>query len=147
LTCPCLTGVDKSSVGLSDATSYSHAQFKDDVGAALRSYFGANGVTRGDKAFDVHENTYRIDADVVATIEHRRYFRSSSGRLDCHSGTRLWPDSGGKIINWPQQNYDNGVAKNSRTGRSWKSLVRIVNRVRNEMADNGIAAAIRSRLT
>jgi hypothetical protein len=42
-------GVSKSSVGPSDATGYSHAQFKDDVGAALRFCFGANGVTRGGK--------------------------------------------------------------------------------------------------
>src|SRR5258708_37396765 len=104
-------GVSDAEVGLSDATGYSHAQFKDDVGTALRSYFGANGVTRGDKAFDVHENTYRIDADVVATVEHRSYFRSSLGRIDYHSGTTLRPDSGGKIINWPNQNYANGAAK------------------------------------
>ncbi len=37
------------------------------------------GVTRGSKAFDVHANSYRVDADVVACFEHRRrYFRTNS---------------------------------------------------------------------
>jgi hypothetical protein len=134
-------GLSDNQVGLSDATGYAHADFKDDVGAALRSYFGAGGVTRGDKAFDVHENTYRIDADVVATVEHRRYVLPPDGRWYYLSGTLLRADSGGKIINWPNQHYDNGVAKNTRTARRYKRLVRIIKRLRNEMVDQHIAAA------
>lgn len=36
----------KDQVGLVDATSYTQTVFKDEVGLALRSYFGADGVTR-----------------------------------------------------------------------------------------------------
>jgi hypothetical protein len=55
------------------AGSMSFADFKNLVQQALESYFGKNGVTRGNKAFDIHANTYRIDADVLPTLEHRRY--------------------------------------------------------------------------
>jgi len=133
-------GLTRANVGLQDATGYSHSQFKDDVEAALRAKFG-RGILRGDKAFDVHENTYRIDADVVATIEHRCYVKRQDGTWYYLSGTALKPESGGKIINWPNQHYENGVGKNDRTSRHFKRLVRIIKRLRNEMADNGIAAA------
>lgn len=132
-------GVTRSDVHIVDA-DYTYAAFKNDVGAALKAHFGERAVTRGNKAFDVHENTNRVDADVVAAFEHRRYRRLQYG-FDYHSGTELRPDSGGSIINWPQQNYDNGVGKNDRTSRRFKRVVRILKRLRNEMREKGIAAA------
>jgi hypothetical protein len=120
--------------------TYPYSQFKNDVEAALRSHLGKNAVTRGNKAFDVHENTYRIDADVVPAFEHRRYVRGAHG-IYYLSGTEIRPDSGGLIQNWPHQNYENGVAKNDRTGRRFKRVVRILKRLRNEMAEKDIAAA------
>lgn len=131
--------ITKVEANISDAT-YTHAQFKNEVEAALRAHFGDGAVTRGKKAFDVHENTYRIDADVVAALEHRRYVRGPSG-IYYLSGTELRPDGGGLIRNWPHQHYDNGVAKNDRTSRHFKRVVRILKRLRNEMAEKGIDAA------
>jgi hypothetical protein len=49
----------------------------------------------------------------------------------------LRPDRGGRVINWPEQLYKNGVSKNTDTNRQFKSLVRIVKSLCNEMADNG----------
>jgi hypothetical protein len=112
------------------------------VGVALVQKFGARGVTRGKKAFDVHENTYRIDADVVPVFEHRRYNGLwVGGTPDYHSGVEFHPDSGGQIINWPQQTHENGVAKNNATGRRYKATIRILKRLRNEMQEVGIPAA------
>lgn len=133
-------GCNSQDSGLVDA-AYTYFQFKNDVGDALTSYFGWDSITRGNKAFDVHENTYRVDADVVAAFEHRRYFRGVDGVCRYHSGTELRPDNGGRVINWPQQNYDNGVAKNEATGHRFKAGVRILKRLRNEMAERGHAAA------
>lgn len=130
------------SEGVNDAVlkyvpaGYSYADFKNDVHAALISYFGAASVTRGNKAFDVHANTYRVDADVVPCLEHRRVMGKPEFNW-IEYGTELHPDDGGKIINWPRQNYKNGVTKNDATGRRFKALVRIFKRLRNEMADNG----------
>lgn len=123
--------------GLNTPAAYSYAQFKNDVGTALTSYLGAGAVTRGGKAFDVHQNNYRVDADVVACFEMRRYRRDGT----YIEGTSFAPDAGGRIQNWPRQHYDNGVAKNEATSRSFKAGVRILKNLRNEMADEGIAEA------
>lgn len=129
-------GVLRETYGITPA-SYVYAQFKNEVGAALSNYFGYSGVTRGNKAFDVHANSYRVDADVVPTFEYRWYASASA----YHEGTKFLPDNGGQVINWPSQNYDNGVSKNQRTGERFKAMVRIMKRLRNEMNEAGIGAA------
>jgi len=104
--------------------TYPYSQFKDEVGEALADYFGGGGVTRGNKAFDLRENSYRVEADVTPFFEHRDYRVSDPPPL----GVELRPDSGGRIVNWPEQHYDNGVAKNTATGRAFKGCVRILKR-------------------
>jgi len=126
-------------LGLSNA-SYQYAQYRNEVHQALVTYLGAQGVTRGNKAFDVHANTYRIDADVVACFEYRLYQRNSDDSISYASGTAFLPDKGGLIFNWPQQNYDKGVAKNDATSRFYKPSVRILKRLKNEMAEAGNAS-------
>lgn len=133
-------GVTKADLGLIDA-SYTYSEFKNDVEAALVAYVGRNAVSRGNKAFDLHENSYRVDADVVAAFEHRRYYRKQGGGFDHLSGTEFVPDRGARVINWPHQNYRNGTDKNQRTGERYKKMVRALKRLRNEMADEGVAAA------
>jgi predicted nucleotidyltransferase len=132
-------GLSDAILGYSDA-QYRYPEFKNDVESALKSYFGTGSITRGKKAFDVHANTYRVDADVVPCFEHRRFMGTT---LDSWylSGTELLPDNGGVIINWPRQNYRNGVDKNEVTGRRFKAVVRILKRLRNEMAANGHTVA------
>jgi len=132
-------GVSDSVLGFVNG-GYPYNEFKNDVEAALRNYFGKDSVTRGSKAFDVHANTYRIDADVVPAFEHRR-FHGTPVSYWHYSGTEIHPDKGGRIVNWPQQNYDNGVWKNDETGRRFKAMTRILKRLRNEMADEGYDAA------
>lgn len=136
------TGVDRSTLGHSDAT-YRYQDFKADVGAALVGFFGSQAVTRGDKAWDISETTTRVEADVVAALEHRRYNnqRDYYGRLDYDSGTEFISDSGQHIINWPKQHYKNGVRKNDLTERRFKRMVRTLKRCRYEMEDKGVREA------
>lgn len=131
-------GYSRSSFGILPAT-YHYPQFKDEVGQALIDYFGASSVRRGNKAFDIKENSYHVDADVTPFFEHRRYSKNGSFL----SGVELRPDNGNpfKIINWPEQHYDNGVSKNNNTGRRYKAMVRILKKLCNEMTDNGTDAA------
>jgi hypothetical protein len=134
-------GFAKADAGIVDAT-YSYAQFKNDVERALVGKFGRSTIRRGNKAFDVHANTYRVDADVVPCLEHRRYTRrDSQGEYQYLSGAEFLSDSGDRIINWPHQHYENGVTKNTATGSRFKFIVRGLKRLRNEMADTGITAA------
>lgn len=119
------------------------ADFKNMVGIALVSYFGRTGVTRGNKAFDVHANTYRIDADVVPTFEHRRYTGRVhlDGTYQYFSGVAFKPDKGSLIKNWPQQTYDNGVSRNNDTGRKYKRVIRILKRLRDKMQSENVSEA------
>jgi hypothetical protein len=117
--------------------AYPYAQFKTDVGTALASYFVDGHVVRGNKAFDIRENTYRIAADAVPCFEYRRYF--NDGLI--WEGVGFLPDNGNRIINWPHQNYQNGVAKNAATGQRFKDVVRILKRLRYMMQDENSGAA------
>lgn len=131
-------GTNAATFGNHDS-DYSYATFKNEVDEALVARFGASAVSRGNKAFDVHENSYRVDADVAPFFEHRRY-QLSGNYL---SGVELLPDNRkpNAVVNWPEQHYANGVAKNSRTGRRFKAVVRIIKKLCNEMAENGVVAA------
>jgi len=104
--------------------------------------FRPERLSRGDKAFDIHANTYRIDADVVATLELRRYtgHLNADGSHHYHSGVAFIPD--GKtahIENWPEQAYENGCTKHDNTGRRYKKMVRILKRLRDKMQDEQIS--------
>lgn len=116
---------------------YTYAQFKRELHLALIARFGTTQVTRGSKAFQVDANTYRVNADVAAFFEHRRYYSNSH----YHSGVQMLTDQSQSIINWPEQHYSNGVDKNTRTGRRYKKAVRILKTMLNEMSASGVSAA------
>ena len=118
---------------------YTYALFKNEIEEALVARFGRGAVSRGSKSFDIHENTYRVESDVAAFFEHRRY-TSASGYI---SGVEMIPDdySPPMVRNWPEQHYDNGVSKNDATGRKYKRVVRILKSLSNEMSKNGIQSA------
>lgn len=118
-------------------SNYHYQQFKNEVEEALVNYFGRAAVQRGSKAFDIKETSYQVEADVAPFFEHRRY---EIGR-SYWSGVELHTDNGNRIINWPEQHYDNAVSKNSITGRSFKGVVRILKRLAIHMEENNINSA------
>jgi hypothetical protein len=135
-------GTTKETFGNVDGT-LPYADFKNMVEKALTSRFGEAGVTRGKKAFDVHANTYRIDADVVPTFEHRRYTgrKDANGDWEYYSGVAFIPDGGSLIKNWPEQNYSNGVLRNNETGRGYKRAIRVLKHLQNKMSREGVSEA------
>lgn len=116
---------------------YEYSQFKNEVEAALVAYFGRTAVKRGKKAFDIKETSRQVEADVAPFFAHRRY--NQQGRY--WSGVELRSDGGDRIINWPEQNYENGVNKNGLTNRSYKGMVRILKRLMFQMEENGLASS------
>lgn len=117
--------------------TYGYSEYKSQVGQALVARFGAASVSRGNKAFDVHEIRRLLDADVVATFEFRDY---TSGYLI--KGTALISDREGRLhTNFPVQQYDNGVTKHAETSRAFKRQVRIQKTLRNKMSDEGKTSA------
>lgn len=125
----------------SDAT-YTYRMFKDELEEALVARFGGDSVIRGKKAFDIKENSYRVEADVAAFFEHRRYTNSTNYL----SGVELIPDNNNpqRVKNWPEQHYTNAVSKNTETYRKFKRVVRVLKNLSNEMSNNGIEATIKT---
>ena len=52
-------------------------------------------------------------------------------------GHQLTTADGSAIINWPRQNYRNGVEKNKLTGRQFKAVTRVLKSLRYELIDEG----------
>lgn len=119
--------------------TYEYATFKNELEEALVEYFGRASVTRGKKAFDVKANSYRVESDVAAFFEHRRY----SSTTNYLSGIEMIPDdfNPSMIRNWPEQHYTNAVVKNDQTNRRYKRIVRILKSLSNEMASKGFQSA------
>jgi len=118
---------------------YTYAVFKNELEEALVARFGRASVSRGSKSFDIKENTYRVESDVAAFFEHRRYITTTKYL----SGVEMIPDnySPPRVRNWPNQHYENGVAKNDNTSRRYKRVVRILKTLSNEMAAKDIKSA------
>jgi hypothetical protein len=140
----------RSETGIVSVT-YTYAELKNDVHKALVKKFGATGVNRGDKAFDVHPTSYRVDADVVAAFAYRLYLKTTYDSFNNipfpvrqyiePEGIKFFSDSGKEIINWREQHARFGIEKNSATGSRFKFIVRALKNLKNEMENIGIEAA------
>lgn len=130
-------GTTRETFGFS-VSDYRYERFKNEVEEALVDYFGRPAVKRGNKAFDVHETSYHVEADVAAFFTHRRYSNDGS----YHEGVALRTDrEKRRIVNWPEQHYENGVNKNKQTGTRFKSIVRVLKALSNEMTEQGVREA------
>jgi len=118
-------------------SQYTFRQFKAEVLAILQAEFGEREVARKNKCLRVNGNSQRVNADVVPCFEHRRL--KSLYEIDA-KGIEFQADSGEHINSFPEQHYDNGVAKNENTNRMFKSEVRILKNVRNELIDRKMMA-------
>ena len=124
-----------------ESSEYTYKQFKNSVEEALKQKFGTSSVHRGNKAFSIDSNSYRVKGDVLATLEFRHYIKPPNHTNNYLSGVKFITDNEKEIINWPEQHYSNGVDKNKETERRFKRTVRIFKNLRNEMANNGVAGA------
>ena len=117
-------GKTRADFGIQDA-AYPYAQFKNELEDALVDRFGRPAVKRGNKAFNIKENTYHVEADVVPLLEFRHYWESG----DYRAGVALVSDHGRRIENYPQRllerwpltalHYENGNSKNTATSRRY----------------------------
>jgi hypothetical protein len=132
----------EAEASLSDA-AYGYPEFKNDVGVALVNRFGPPpSVERGDEAYDIHENTYRVESDCLAAFRHVRYARDYRGRIVTSAeGIEFMTDKGMRIINFPDQQHANGIAKHDATGQRFKKMVRVLKNLRNEMSEVGRPSA------
>jgi hypothetical protein len=103
------------------------AEYRRRVEQALMAVFDSRTIdATGDKHVHVAAGPNTLDADVVPCFALDRYDEPHL----CHRGHRIYPKSGAAYVdNFPQQNYDNGVAKNNATGRRYKEIVRCTKRI------------------
>ena len=135
-------GMTRADFGHFDS-GYTFSQFKNELEEALVLHFGRTSVTRGNKSLTVRENGYRVEADVAPFFEFRKYEHNKS----YVAGVALFPDKGIRIENFPERlldswpsiplHYENGVTKNWETSRRFKGVVRILKRLRNNIAESG----------
>jgi len=123
-------GADPKDYGITPAT-HEYGTYKNAVVKAIKSYFGAENATAGNKAILVHSNTYRVDADVVPNWLYREYFPSGSTR----EGVKFIADDGKIIINYPKQHIAKGIEKNKNTSKRFKRLARIMKSLQVDMID------------
>ena len=129
-------GITAEGASITPAT-YQFAEYKNDVENALVNYFGRSEVTRGNKAFDIKANSYRVEADLAPFFEYRHYWDGSRYA----EGVKLLSNSGKEVINYPEQHYSNGVAKNDNTSRRYKRCVRILKNLKSKMEEDGYDSA------
>ncbi len=126
------------------AATYHLSDFRRDLGLALGEKFGRD-VTPGNKTFDIAGNTYRLPADATPFLLHRHYTgrKNPDGSWHYIEGVETRPVNAParSIVNWHQEHYDNGVAKNKATNRRFKRVARILKKLREDMATNGTSEA------
>lgn len=139
--CDLPEGVTPQQVGI-EPTNYKFRNYKNNVKRALVNKFGRNSVNRGNKAFNIKENSNRIDADAVPCFEYRQYYYNGRGYFSYHRGTVLIADDTGFLAtNFPQQQYKNGIERNKITNKRFKKAVRIIKKLSHEMEDNNYTSA------
>ncbi len=130
-------GITRNAYGFEPASSAdTPKKFKDNVENALKSIFGPD-VKRGDKSIKLVGNTYRKDADTVPCRRLRDY--RDDWLYDVNNyvqGIIIYPDSGGKIVNYPEQHIINARVKDNATNGYYKKYVRILKKMRYLMLDS-----------
>lgn len=113
------------------------SQLRAELEKCLYDRFRSECDTTGKTAITISESSSRVSADVVPSFEHWTYYYNSSGQVSHHIGTTTRRTDGTWVVNYPEQQYTNGVAKNNRTGGRYKYLVRILKRVENDLVAAG----------
>lgn len=101
--------------------------------AALRAKFPGQVDATGSVAIAVNASTARVDADVVPCFSYVYYMKGGGVR----TGTKIFRTDNTGFENFPDQQLENGRAKNRATGGAFKKAVRILKRVANEMESEG----------
>ena len=111
--------------------------WRDEVGNALSSYFGRQGVDlSGRVALNVKSVAgSRPSADVVPSFDYFRY-RDAKRHSSFH-GSCVFDKNLNQIVNWPQQQLDNGRSKNTATSGRYKKFVRALKRCENKLVEIG----------
>jgi len=108
--------------------------WRAEVASALRSKFGAEVDTSGKVAIYVPPVVgSRPSVDVVPSFTFHRYWDTSHTLKSV--GCCVFDTNNKQIVNWPQQQLDNGIAKNTATGQRYKNFVRALKNAENVLTE------------
>ena len=120
---------------------FTFTQYREHIAWCLKQEFGEAAIKIGNKAIHLNKNSAdKINADIVPAYVFEQYgprvppywFRGEPDRGIAF----LTRNEQRRITNFPEQHYSNGIAKNKRTGRRYKNVVRVLKRIRNHITDN-----------
>lgn len=109
--------------------------YKAAVGAAMQEAFGPASVdSSGNRVFRVRASDKSLAADVAPCTTYWFYWPNSF-----HKGIELILDrsDGLRHFNYPDQHLTGGRDKNTRTGRRYKSVVRIIKNIEDQLVKAG----------
>jgi len=116
-----------------DPAAYNWSELRMDVLRVLIDYYGNNLITEENKSIKIKSNNGRLPADVVVCTQYRLY--RSLNISDYVKGICFWSrDDNSQVINYPEQHYDNGVAKHQNTANWYKASVRMFKNVRGNIS-------------
>jgi len=135
-----LTPADQAAIsggGVASASPLQGMRLRTELEKALTAKFGSACDTSGKTAITITENSGRVSADAVPSFPFWLYYYDALGRVTHVEGTKTFRKDGSQVVNYPEQQYTNGVAKNQATGRRYKFLVRILKRLENDLVKAG----------
>jgi hypothetical protein len=109
------------------------AKLRSEVQRAMAAKFPGQVDTSGSVALRINSGSARVEADVVPCFNYRYYYASGTYR----EGAKVFRKDGTYLINYPDQQLQNGRDKNNRTSQNYKKTVRIMKRVENAMVLDG----------
>lgn len=120
-----------------DAT-YTYADFKRDVTKVLTDRFGTD-VRVGNKAIAIAAGSGRRSADVIATIQYRRYYRFNGIRDQQYDeGVCFYTGRGERIVNYPVQHSANLTGRHQASSGRLKPMIRILKNARSRLVEAGV---------
>lgn len=118
--------------------AYAFAEFRKDVLDQMMAYYGKASVVEGKNSIKLAPASGRLGADVVVSLEHRRYLRfngvSDQSFVEGISFDRL---DGVSITNYPRIHSVNCTAKHQATNGWFKPTVRIFKNMRRRLVETG----------
>ena len=120
-----------------DAT-YTYADFKRDVTKVLADKF-ATDVRVGNKAIAISAGGGRRNADVIATIQYRRYYKFNGIRDQQYDeGVCFYTGRGEQIVNYPVQHSANLTGRHQASSGRLKPMIRILKNARSGLVEEGL---------
>lgn len=121
--------------GGSSTTHGSFAKYRAEVGLALRARFPETEVRSGDKCFELSPCVLGGPIRVAPFFTYRRVSESGAPQ----DGVVLWTKATeSQIVNWPDQQYANGLRKDISTGGEFRRAVCALKSLRNRMEAAGV---------